>query len=326
MPRSPAVLRLFAAATLLAAIGLVGSSCVDGLGLTGYENGYTKLCGLVQRCYGDTYSGCATRLGAAVARDADGLLDRLGSGCLEGCNQLHNCLDFESFCSPWKTGGATVACGVNEDCCGFSAGTVACQDQVCCSPIGTTCAVDEDCCPNTGYCVLVDPSNEQGEKTCGGVVCGLTGDACLNDFQCCAGRCGDDGFCEETPCPPEGFACETDADCCKLACVPTSDGKRCGHPSCAQSGEPCKTGADCCASVPVCNLGKPGADSGICSTGECNPDNSDCGGDGECCSQYCHPTYHLCGECAPAGAPCAGAITCCDGLDKCGPDGTCAMP
>lgn len=305
---APAARRALAAVFLVALAGLFAPSCVDALGVDGYENGYTKLCDLVKRCYGDAFTGCDERVQDADLAAHDDWVEKLGaSGCLDSCAQVFKCLDFQPVCRARTEQEPAVSCALNEDCCGYASGAVACEYGACCTPLGASCEADADCCPNTGFCKPIQKDSDA--KTCGGVLCGSVGEACLNDFQCCSGRCSN-GFCDEIPCPPEGFPCERDEDCCTLACVD----QKCTNPTCAQSGEPCKSAADCCESAPVCNFGKPGADSGICSTAECIPNNADCAGDSECCSHYCHPTYHLCGECAALDDPCGSASPCCTGL------------
>lgn len=305
-PEKPALLRLFGAALTLSAIALLAASCVDALGLEGYEQGYSALCDAVKRCYGEGYESCETRAESAAS---DEWIGTIANGCLESCGQLADCLDRPPMCRDPRV-ESPAKCALDIDCCGSPTGTLVCAYGACCTPLGVDCVTDQDCCPNTGFCLPV----EAGRSTCGGIVCGQAGDACLNDFQCCSGQCTN-GACEEKTCPPEGYACESDAECCDLACVLSADGtKRCGHPTCKQAGDTCTSNGDCCDEVPVCYRGTPDAPSGICSTGECIPNNADCAGDDDCCTGFCHPSYHLCGECAGDGASCGGAITCCTGL------------
>jgi len=329
-PRSPrARLRLPLAAAFLAALAALAASCVEAAGLDGYVDAVGDVCALVDRCYGPAFETCEERVGpiAELAKPAgpDGaeeenpwlaLVSR--TGCLEGCNGLVRCLDFAPICGEL---GGKDGCKLSEDCCGFTAGAAVCYEEVCCRPLGGACESDGECCADIGFC-------DAESHTCGGVVCAAAGEACVNDFVCCTGRCSEDGLCEDLPCPPEGFACESDADCCELLCDPTT--KRCTDPSCSLLGEPCIDAGDCCDPTQTCNTGGTVSGvGGLCSNCDKSPDNTDCFSDDQCCSGHCVLPYHLCGQCAAKGEPCSTGIPCCgdmecnlaDGFES----GTCAV-
>ncbi len=334
MPRPSAKLlgvRLFLGGALLASIAILGASCAEALGVADYTDTFAEACDVAARCYGPAYKDCAKRIAKIDAEGtAEDWLTRVTTtACLDKCSELQTCLDIRPLCYPLygdDRSEAAVGCNIAQDCCGVQDGTIVCESGLCCRAIGATCKDDFDCCPSAGRC-------EEG--TCGNTTCAAANAPCLNSFQCCSGRCNDAKFCEEIPCPPEGFACESAADCCDLECKVDAGGqKRCTHPSCAQVGEPCTSAADCCDTGGKCYKGSdPSAPSGVCSPQECTPNNSDCSSDetgagSDCCSGYCHPAYHLCGSCVGAGEACSDAIPCCAD-SKCDGSGTCvanAMP
>ncbi len=330
---------LLLGAALLASIGLIASSCARAFDLEGYNDAFGSACKLADRCYGPLYAECGERFEriATGERSSSWLMQVDTTGCLDSCNSLYRCLDFDPLCiphitAPAGTGGEGAApeggaggaapvipepCTINEDCCGYSEGSAACRSGLCCVPTGVGCGSDYDCCTDAGKCTQGQGADH---KTCGGVVCALKDEACLNSFQCCSGRCEQER-CAEIPCPPEGFQCEKDSDCCDLQCLPDLQGvSRCTHPVCAQEGEPCTTAADCCTGGSECFKGmNPNAPSGVCSSsGPCLPDEADCTGNEQgagssCCSGYCHPQYHLCGKCVEKNAPCSEGVPCCAG-------------
>jgi hypothetical protein len=314
--------RFLLGGALLAAVTALAASCAEGIGAAGYEDAFVAACEQATRCYGDAYVDCAGRLDRMVKEgtQAEWLKKLRSLGCLDRCDALYRCLDHEPICEPVvKLQTATTVvlseCAIDDDCCDFSTGAAVCASGLCCRPIGAACSRGEECCANAGDC-----SEETG--TCGGVTCERSGELCLNGFQCCTGRCGDDKRCEETPCPPEGFACATDADCCDMLCNPET--KRCFRPpECSLQGEACVVAADCCNKEHVCfDGGNPGS-GGVCSPAECTPNNVDCHESAQCCSGYCAPEpYRLCGQCAKKGESCGPAAPCCLDL-VCGATGKC---
>jgi hypothetical protein len=305
------------AALILGALPLLSASCTKALGLEGQRDVEDEICGFVAQCYDKLYPNCDTRVKdrvhALAGQTLENWLQKAATdSCLDDCNGLRLCIDDPSICSGGKLGDK---CTIDEDCCGFTTGSIQCDSGRCCSGIGTFCTQDSDCCVNAGFCV---------NHTCGGVVCAKAKEYCLNDFQCCTGRCADN-HCEDAPCPPEGFSCKSSADCCPAdECDP--DTHRCEHPMCSQPGEKCKSPSDCCDPTNLCYKGTSGGDvmDGVCSAGQCLPDNSDCFGDDEqCCGHYCDKTHFLCGQCVNgAGQKCGAAAPCCAGL-MCGADETC---
>lgn len=315
---APNPLRLVLGSALLAGVALLAASCVDALDLDGRRDAYADTCDVVDRCYGDSYTGCYQRLDGVY--DVNGLLEQ-APACVEGCGSVYKCLAFDGVCRDLHGG-----CRIDADCCGFVGGFAACgADGSCCRPLGGDCTGDGDCCPGQGTC---------DDGKCGGVTCAASGVACLNDFQCCTGKCGAPGqdgkrACADLPCPPEGFACETNADCCNLVC---RDG-RCAAPAdCALLTETCSSAHPCCDPALSC-FTPPGADLGICTDDPmgCFPDSSDCFSDAQCCSKHCLTEFKLCGQCASNdGDPCSPAAPCCAPLvcdDSAGPGaGRCKAP
>jgi hypothetical protein len=300
--RRGAVAATLAGAALLA-LGALAASCVEAVDAGGYSDALAETCALIDRCYGERLTDCTERVTTTVLGFDDGgraswLELAADMGCLDSCNTVRSCLDFPQIC---KTSLPLGECQLDEDCCGFSRGEASCLGGTCCRALGALCADDHDCCPNTGSC-------EEGH--CGGVVCAAAGAPCVNDFQCCTGRCDDGDRCGNVTCSPEGLACDLDAECCDGLCDPTT--RKCKDPACAQSGESCKSADDCCDEGFVCNTqGEPG---GVCSPGACNPKNSDCFVDTQCCSGLrCVKPYNLCGECAGQGDLCGDGVPCCDG-------------
>lgn len=310
---------------LLAGVAALAASCAEAIDATEYTDAFAATCELAAQCYGDAFTACGDKL---VLLQSEGYADAWlreveRRGCLGGCSSLYRCFDFPPICKAPKVGAdeaiVLAACGISDDCCGFSTGAAICEGGACCRPLGAECSAGAECCPSAGDCDLTT-------GTCGGVVCAAAGADCLNDFQCCTGRCGDAGVCEDTPCPPEGYTCVTDADCCALVCDPAT--KRCTDPEeCSLLAQPCVTAQDCCNKTHVCyhDPASPPGSGGICSTADCNPVNSDCFTDDQCCTGYCAPDpYRLCGNCQKnVGDPCSAAVPCCNDL-FCDEEGACA--
>lgn len=302
--RSP---RLLLGGALLTAVALLVASCADALDLNDHRDAYAEACEVVDRCFGGTYERCSDRVKDVLAFEA--WLGDAGT-CLRGCGSVHECLDYPDMCRE-----TLDLCNVDADCCGFSTGAAACSEGACCLKSGASCSPDDDrCCAGQGPC---DPVT----GTCGGVACADPGDKCLNDFQCCTGRCADPpagstqttGKCDEIPCPPVGFLCESDAECCDLVC---REGK-CAEPQgCSLLSQTCSDEVPCCDESLLCYK-PPGGDGvhGVCSPAECFPDNSDCFSDAQCCSSFCVPDFKFCGKCqGNAGDECSVAVPCCANL------------
>lgn len=291
-------LRHVLSGALLCGLAAIAASCAEALDLDGRRDAFAETCAIVDRCFGDRYDACEAR--AALVSDLH-LSDFLTTApaCVQGCDTIHRCLDFDAMCH-----GLEGACDVDADCCGFTAGQAVCSDGSCCRPLGAACASEGDCCAGQGPC--------DGGR-CGGVVCAAPGVVCLNDFQCCTGKCGDTSGqlrCADSPCPPVGFECEVDADCCDRLCV---DGRCAEPPDCALLGETCSDGLPCCNAAHTCS-GAAQAGVGVCSDqpNGCFPDNSDCFSDVQCCSGHCLGDFKRCGLCVESeGGVCSVASPCC---------------
>jgi hypothetical protein len=131
--------------------------------------------------------------------------------------------------------------------------------------------------------------NEDGGDMSGAITCGLVGDACAGNSDCCSNDCD-----------PNAHICLSQTSMCK------STGDTCTQPN------------DCCTLT--CN-------NGVCG-GACIPDNMTCVNNGDCCSSQCvgGMCKPLNTTCATAGNPCVagdgGAGNCCSGFCK---NGTCSV-
>jgi hypothetical protein len=130
--------------------------------------------------------------------------------------------------------------------------------------------------------------SDDGGDMSGAITCGLVGDACAGNADCCSNNCD-----------PSLHICLSQTGMCKA------------------TGDTCTQANECCTLT--CNAGTCG--------GACVPDNMNCANNGDCCSQQCVTgmCMPLPGTCSTAGNPCtidadAGTSTCCSGLCK---NGTC---
>ncbi len=192
--------------------------------------------------------------------------------------------------------GTGVACANNSDCCsGFCGADGLCKVSACLGD-GTTCTGNAQCCSGkcgangTGSCQAINggvckgsgnactAGSECCSKVCTGGVCDAVAsfcrqlnDTCLNDAQCCNGKCTKAagalaGRCQDipisgigtcnvagtvVPCTNLGgneYSCEQ--ACCSKACGKTgaTDGVAiCQQPSgCGPQGELCRFDSDCC--------------------------------------------------------------------------------
>lgn len=310
------LLRFLLGGALLSGVVVLAGSCVEALDLSGRRDANAEACEVIDRCFGDAYRDCAVRVtGAGEGPGGQGLDTWLETvpRCIEGCGDVHECLDFPGMCEDLH-----ADCTVDADCCGYTSGTAKCAGGACCVPLGSGCGSDGDCCDGLP-CSLET-------FTCGGTFCGNPGETCLNDFQCCTGRCsGPVGAkqCDNIPCPPVGFACDTNEECCELVC---RNGKCADPDECALITETCTADRPCCDPALECPIAE-GSLEGICtdnSTG-CFPNNSDCFSDAQCCGGYCVPEFKLCGECQEVGGACSVAAPCCAPY-VCDTFGTCSEP
>lgn len=311
--RASQIFRGFLGAALFLGLALPASSCVSALDLDDRHDAFVETCDVVDRCFGGAYVGCTTRVEGLASEAIPPFLEN-APACVEACSAVYDCLDFEGICKHLGS-----FCDIDADCCGVTIGLAACDGGACCAPAGAPCDVTNDrCCDGQGPC-------DETTGTCGGVYCAPVGFACLNDFQCCTGRCGADKLCAKAPCPPEGFECDTNEDCCDLLC---RDGRCEKPPECALISKTCKADLPCCDPALFCDIPE-GATEGICTDQQgCFPANSDCFSDDQCCDKYCDPKYKLCGQCALEGDPCSAAAPCC-ALYQCSSDagnGNCELP
>ena len=300
------------AALLLAAFATIAASCTQALGLEGQHDVNGEICPFIDKCYGDLLPGCDNHIDERIqgfkGGDLDAWLRRTETaGCLDSCSNLRICLDYEAACTANGLGGT---CTIDENCCGFTSGEIACEDGACCRPLGADCATSNECCPNAGFCE---------DFHCGGVVCAKAGEVCLNDFSAAPGGAARLTCARTSPARRSASRARPTAIAAKiLICDPAS--KRCAHAPCALEGQSCLTAGDCWDPSYVCNT--QGGVGGVCSPSACNPDSSDCFNDDQCCSGHCiGPPYKLCGDCVESGS-CSAAVPCC-GTSKC-VDGECS--
>lgn len=283
---------------------LLFAGCAGVLGVDDTDDVSVAFCELLGRCYeGRPEAVCEERVGAALdgtdsAQRSAWLQAFADSACLETCTSARSCLDRVPVC-------VADGCEQREDCCGFITGRTDCNvdERSCCRRKGNACRDDADCCPDAGGC-------SETTGTCGGVVCKPPQDPCLNDYECCTGRC-EDGACAATICADDGFECAEDADCCNKSCP--QETRLCGVTGCVDVGAACDENVPCCGELLCFN--------GVCSESECYPENFDCVSDTQCCSGYCDQAFYLCGlPCKVDGEGCGSDPECCG--DSC-VDGTC---
>ncbi len=175
------------------------------------------------------------------------------------------------------------------------------------------------------------------------LTCGLPGDVCAGDGDCCDGTCSG-GVCTSDACGADGASCRLSAGCCSAYCADGAcrlrDPDRCGT-----AGDACASGGDCCRGDcvsgqcvdlthcrcdPAGSCGAADGCGGTC-TGAC-PSGTECletahGGDfcGVPCSDWhdCrrvapNDSTYCCVEYDGVGA-CAGTGTSCD--TECAPEG-----
>jgi hypothetical protein len=325
--------RLVRSLTGIFALGgasVVTVDCASLTGLDGLADAGDALCSTLDSCFGEADFGDACR-----ERIADRLipgsfpayvfLDGFALGeCPGSCLDARRCLDSDAVCDR-----AGARCTRGETCCGFTRGRAVCAREFdisdpfgeverCCAPLGAPCTSFE-CCPGAGEC-------DANTNTCGGVVCGLVGDTCTSDFQCCTNVCGKDGRCGE-PCLPDSSPCPTpclESDgfcdeplCCSGVCSALTGACE-PPPSCGAEGTSCDTAADCCPEL-TCFFVQG---DGVCAPGQCFGEGTDCLTSELCCEGLqCDPEFHLCGLCREPGQKCTENGSCCSGLCEGGATG-----
>jgi len=303
-----------AAAALAVAIGV--ASCTSALSLDSYQNAPDAICELLDGCYAaGAPAGCRDHVTGSIEGStwgdvSDWFRSVEANGCLETCTSARRCMDSSPICLLKPR----AACADPEDCCGYTTGAADCQSDRCCATLGRHCNDDEDCCG-----VACDP----GTQTCGGTQCRDPRLGCTLDDECCSRNC-QRNVCSDTICNPEGFDCKDDTECCDGVCT---SGK-CRRPVCGKALAVCKDDGECCAGEGLACYKPDGAPVGLCSTGQCLPEQADCvpGSTSKpCCDgTHCDPTYFKCGKpCVPDGDTCADDAPCCAGA--CGSDGKCPM-
>lgn len=277
---------------------LVVASCQAILGTEGYQGSADALCELLNRCYADGIPGCTEAVGADITAAEPGvrttwLGDFSDRACLESCASARRCLDLKPVCGD-------EACSKREDCCGFTLGSADCdlETKRCCAPRGVRCETFLDCCTGTGDCI---------NNVCGGVPCGVAGEPCALNAQCCSGVCRDK-VCAEEKCFEDGFSCADDKDCCTEFCNPST--KTCGRPACAAESAPCVDDVPCCDGL-LCK-------GGLCSQIACSSEGVECSTGDDCCGKRCDTKLDACLQCVVSGAPCEASGDCCSGSCKSG--------
>lgn len=292
-----------------------------------------ELCATLDACYQGQYA-CADLDAKARddARQADltSFLGLFGSPTctLDSCAGSLACLDHPLFCAD-----NAQPCGVDENCCDWSAGLSSCRgpsdgEGACCGLDGALCGEGTTACCDS-ECI---------DGRCGGRVCSFIGDSCRWSADCCSGRCelGDGGTkeCTEKLCADPGEPCLSSEECCgdenvatSLQCLPDEQGAFvCKLPAvCAGFAEQCDPAdpGSCCGDN-ECRLSL-GTGLTVCVSplpGECKPVGFDCAADADCCDDsicalsvaqsLCQPKPDP--NCGKAGVACMGGESCCSGL------------
>jgi hypothetical protein len=96
---------------------------------------------------------------------------------------------------------------------------------------------------------------EDGICVATAALCGMEGDACSQDSECCSGKCGSDGTCT-SQCTGQGESC-SGGDCCPGSYCDVDDTQMC-YP-CGGAGD--RIDADCVTNDDCCGLSCAG---GVC--------------------------------------------------------------
>lgn len=217
-------------------------------------------------------------------------------------------------------------CANDFECCTGSCDTYVDGQQHClaagsCALSGTACVTAADCCSLAcvgGVC-NADPANVCKEQ-------GATG--CTSDAQCCSNNC-DGGTCAAPTglnCGVSGETCSSDGNCCSGFCYHFGlTGKCAPHDTCRAEGEICTLDTQCCTGKP-----QPGSDPadlrgcddvhGQCvALGSCASTGQPCSGVRSCCSNLCVDAgwgTEICqflSGCRPFGEVCTEDFQCCAG-------------
>lgn len=123
--------------------------------------------------------------------------------------------------------------------------------------------IDMGCC--FGFTILLVLSMQvfisatQGECITGRADCILSGRFCINDDDCCSGRCYKwyarfIGLCR--PCVSDGSECENDEDCCGGSCFGTTVKTCTTKRICSFKGQKCRHSRQCCNERLRCRKGR----------------------------------------------------------------------
>jgi hypothetical protein len=191
--------------------------------------------------------------------------------------------------------GADASSGVDASTGGIdAAGDVDSDASVCMTPSPGNCGLVGQCCEIDNECCGLDC---RPNGTCGtGPECAVAGETCAADSDCCSFNCNSTTCASDTTgCDPVGEACTTKDACCSDRCA-RADGQDCSVGSNCR----CARGTTCLAAGDLCTS------------------------DAQCCNGYCdRPGEVAVGRCASlglcqvVGEPCRTAGTagaCCSGL------------
>lgn len=207
-------------------------------------------------------------------------------------------------------------CSSSAQCCTNSCVNGTCSNTACLD-VGGSCTSGAQCC--TQVC---GADGKCGELAGGTSTTKVTGQACTSATECASKNC-QNGVCTLSySCHAYGDVCLQDLDCCNGRCGATVAGQpgRCelqptGATSCTQDGNPCTDGNQCCTRT-CADLGygaKVCVPAGGCrSTGNACDDNTDCCGGmpGDQSAVTCRTTGQCDNGqgCAPAGNICGSAV------------------